>query len=343
MDAVNADLEPVFRADPAAPQAVSPAPGEHAPRIGLIRNPRSHRNRNHPLETVDPAVIRCEAPTTHAALSEVLAEFSRDGIEYLAVDGGDGTVRDVLTCGQAIWGAGDWPTLIVVPKGKTNALAVDLGLPQEWSLTDALAAVKGRGRVERAPLLITPEDPARETVLGFFLGSGVFTLSIDAGQDAHRLGAFNSFAVGLAIGWSIVQVLFGGKANRWRAATPMDLRRLSDGAPLPHGPHGAMGERFLMVATTFERFPLGLKPFGDHVAPGIKVGLIDSPVRRVMALVPGVLLGAFPGFLARNGAHRVVVDGLDMTLGGSFIIDGEAYPAGRYRLEAGPRLRFVTP
>lgn len=328
-----------------AVNALSPsvAHAARAPRIGLIRNPRSHRNRQSAPEPVDSGVLRCEAPRTHAALCQVLGDFKRDGIEYLAIDGGDGTVRDVLTCGKGVWADDEWPVLIVVPKGKTNALAVDLGLPKEWTLGEALAAVSHQRRIERAPLLITPDDPARETVMGFLLGSGVFTLATDAGQDAHKLGAFNSFAVGLVIGWSILQILFGGGKNRWRTTTPMDLRRLADGAPLPHGPRGPRGERFFMLATTFERFPLGLKPFGDHVAPGIKLALIDWPVRRVMAMVPGVLLGMFPAFLDRNGAHRLAVDAIEMELGGSFIIDGEAYPAGRYRMETGPRLRFVIP
>ena len=65
-------------------------------------------------------------------------------IDYLVVDGGDGTVRDVLTCGAGIFGE-SWPTLIVLPNGKTNALAADLGLPTNWSLSDAMEAIQFHG------------------------------------------------------------------------------------------------------------------------------------------------------------------------------------------------------
>lgn len=316
------------------------------PLVGLIRNPRSHRNKGNPPEMDGAANVLTEAPRSHAALREVLAGFAARGIAYLAIDGGDGTVRDVLTCGADIWGD-DWPELIVLPKGKTNALTVDLGLPNRWTLAEALAAAPQGRRVERRPLVISRADgaPIGEDgrLIGYFFGAGVFTLTIDKGQEAHRMGAFNSFAVGLTIALSLGQILFGRKGNRWRQPVPMDLRDAATGATLPQDPRSTPGQRFFMIATTFERYPLGVKPFGDAVPPGIKVGLIDRPLRRVIGSLPAVLFGFFPRVISGNGGHRLGVDALDMDLGGAFILDGEAYPGGAYRMAQGPLLRFVTP
>ena len=36
-------------------------------------------------------------------------------------------------------------------------------------------------------------------------------------------------------------------------------------------------------------------------------------------------------------------DALRVDLGDRFILDGEAFPAGRYQLSLGPKLRFVVP
>ena len=72
-----------------------------APLVGIVRNPRSHRNKGHASELADCANILIETPRSHAALRETLAGFAERGIDYLAVDGGDGTVRDVLTCGAS--------------------------------------------------------------------------------------------------------------------------------------------------------------------------------------------------------------------------------------------------
>ncbi len=111
-------------------QDEGPAGLAHAygrPLVGLIRNPRSHRNKGQPPELADDPRVLTHAPRSHADLRLVLEDFAAKGIDLLAVDGGDGTVRDVLTCGADIWGE-HWPELIVLPKGKTNALTVDLGL-----------------------------------------------------------------------------------------------------------------------------------------------------------------------------------------------------------------------
>ena len=326
-------------------QDEGPAGLAHAygrPLVGLIRNPRSHRNKGQPPELADDPRVLTHAPRSHADLRLVLEDFAAKGIDLLAVDGGDGTVRDVLTCGADIWGE-HWPELIVLPKGKTNALTVDLGLPNRWSLAEGLEAARGGHRVERRPLLIRPETGPDRPLLGFVFGAGVFSLGIEAGQDAHRMGAFNSFAVGLTIGWGILKTLFGWNRTPWRACTPMTLVERATGRELPRGPHGQPGERYVIMATTFERFPLGIKPFGKDVAPGLKLGIIDWPLRWLVALLPAILVGFFPGFVARNGAHRVVCGPIDMDLGGSFILDGEAYAGGRWHLAEGPLLRFVVP
>ena len=124
------------------------------------------------------------------------------------------TVRDVLTCGAAIF-RDDWPEIAVLPKGKTNALTVDLGVPRDWTVQNALDAYHAGRRVHRRPIEITTKGE-RSRVLGFILGAGAFTTATRAGQGTHRLGAFNSMAVVVTVNWGIVQFLFSSRANSWR-------------------------------------------------------------------------------------------------------------------------------
>lgn len=313
------------------------------PLVGIIRNPRSHRNKNVAPEMADCSNILTETPSTREDLYHTLASFARRGIDYLVVDGGDGTVRDVLTCGAEIFG-GNWPMLMILPKGKTNALTVDLGLPNRWSLAEAMAAAQKGRTLTRRPLRITPAE-SREggCIQGFILGTGAFALGTEAGQEAHRRGAFNSFAVGLTILWTVIQALFGRNGNRWRACTPTRLVDRHTGRALPRSGPGAEDERFMIVATTFERFPLGARPFGRNVAPGLKLMMLDWPVRWVVALIPAMLFGLYGRWLTRNGVHRVSASEVEMDIGGTFILDGEAFPAGRYILDEGPVLTFVVP
>ena len=315
--------------------------GRAVPLVGIVRNPRSHRNKGHAAELADCSNILTETPKSREALRENLQEFAQRGIDYLVIDGGDGTVRDVLTCGADIFGD-TWPALIVLPKGKTNALAVDLGLPNHWSLAEALVAARSGGAVRRRPMRISPVGQAG-CAQGFFLGAGVFTIGTQVGQEAHRRGAFNSFAVGLIILWSVLQTVIGRAGNPWRSSTRMRLRDRVSGRELPRRGPGAPDERFLAIATTFEKFPLGVRPFGRDVPPGLKLAVLDAPVRWMLMLLPAILIGFFGKFMERAGAHRVAAGAIDFDTGGAFILDGEVFPAGQYVLEEGPQLTFVVP
>lgn len=312
------------------------------PLVGIVRNPRSHRNKGVAPEMADCSNILTETPCTREELHHTLADFARRGIDCLVVDGGDGTVRDVLSCGADIFGE-EWPSVIVLPKGKTNALAVDLGLPNHWSLAEALAAAHRGNALSRRPLRISPMDGSGGCVQGFFMGTGAFAIATEAGQEAHRRGAFNSFAVGLTILWAILQTLFGRAGNPWRQSTRTRIVDRRSGHELPRTGPGNPDERFLSVATTFERFPLGARPFGRNVAPGMKLAVIDWPVRWVVMLVPAILFGFYSRFLTRNGAQRYSASDVELDIGGSFILDGEAFPGGRYVLEEGPQITFVVP
>ena len=316
--------------------------GRAVPLVGIVRNPRSHRNKGIAPEMADCSNILTQTPRTREELHYTLAEFSRRGIDYLVVDGGDGTVRDVLSCGADIFGD-EWPTLMVLPKGKTNALAVDLGLPTHWSLTQALAAAHRGRTVSRRPMRLSSADGNGRGILGFVLGTGVFARATEAGQEAHRRGAFNSFAVGLSILAAIVGALFGRAGNVWRASTPTRIVDRHSGRLLPYDGYGRADERFLTFATTFERFPLGARPFGRNPGPGLKLAVIDSPVRWIVALLPAIMFGLQGRFLTRNGAKRYSVNNIDLDIGGAFILDGEAFPAGRYVLDEGPQINFVVP
>ncbi len=326
----------------------------HKPRplVGLIRNPLSHRNRNRPERGETSSSLLVRAPTSHGELRKVLEEFEANQIDYLAVEGGDGTMRDVLTCGAAIFGNG-WPPLIVLPKGKTNALAVDIALPRDWSLKQALEAARRGEFAVRRPLRLArrssgpaggnsaPHGP--ELIQGFFLGAGAFKRGTDEGQAVHRLSLFDSLAVGVIVLWSILQTVLGGARNRWRRTTRMRLASWPEGERLPHSRPGEQDERFLFVATTYEKFPLGARPFGRTPHKGLKLGIIDWPRRWLLAMLPLIAFGLCTPAMARAGAHRIQIRAAEMEIGESFIMDGETFPPGRYILSEGPELQFVVP
>lgn len=319
------------------------ARGEDAalPVIGVIYNPRSHRNRGQDLEIAMRPNIFVAQPLERDELPAVLADFARRGIEYLVINGGDGTVRDVLTCGQAVFGD-DWPKLAVLPKGKTNALNVDLGAPADWSLSEAVEAFAGDHVVARRALAIAPVDSPGNVVQGFILGAGAFTTGTRAGQDAHRLGAFNSLAVVVTIVWGVLQALCGTDNNPWRRGVGMRILLGQERRELAHSRHGSPERRELLVASTLENFPVGIKPFGK-LREGLKLAVMDKPRRRLLAMLPLIAGGYTPGWLADWGLHQCRASEFELDIEDQFILDGEAFPAGRYRVTQGPELHFVVP
>jgi diacylglycerol kinase (ATP) len=309
-------------------------------RAGLITNPRSHRNK-----AAGPVARRRDlltaAPTTRAELRETLVRFADAGVDLLVVNGGDGTVRDVLSCADGLWDR-RWPRIAVVPSGKTNALAVDLGVPAGWTVEDALASARTGRSATRAPIAITRPGSEGVTVRGFLFGAGAFVRATELAQATHRAGAFHSVAVGLTIGWGIAQTMAGSSAAVWRAGERMRVEHSPLAAGLHDAPLASEGEAYLLLASTMVRMPLGVRPFG-RPRPGLKTLLIESPPRRMFGAVPALLGGGEPAWLERAGYHRVDTPALDVELEGGFVLDGENFPGGRYRLEEAAPLSFVVP
>jgi len=342
------------RADPARTKRVRRRrmrdTGE-APIVGVIYNPRSHRNLGADFDCGVCPHVHIAQPRARAQLPAALAEFAKKGIDLLVINGGDGTVRDVLTCGQAIFGD-DWPAIAVLPKGKTNALTVDLGVPDDWSLQDAIDALDRGGRVYRRPLTVAAvEGSGNEPVTtaadgshvsGFILGAGAFTKATQAGQSAHKLGAFDSMVVAVTGIWALLQSLFAGRGNAWRKGARMRIGLGASDTPMAHSAHGDPDMRQLLFASTLERLPAGIKPFGA-LKSGLKLVAVDQIPRRTTALVPLVLMGKIRNGLREKGIHQVAATHFSLSIDDQFILDGEAFPPGEYRIGQGPELAFVAP
>ena len=313
---------------------------DQAVRVGVILNRRSHQNSAETRECEDRTNVTIACPDTRLGIAHELARFAEKGIDLLVISGGDGTVRDVLTMGQPVFGK-DWPKIAVLPKGKTNALNVDLGSPNNWTLAQAIDAYSKGRTVKRRPLAVRAAGTGDPAMLGFIFGAGAFTLSVDAGQDAHRIGFFNSLAVGMASAWGVLQALFGSDGNRWRRGAAMDLAYLPSGEEMPRSRHGDRSRRTVMLASTLKTMPLDIKLFGKG-QEGIRLLVLDHPRRRVLFSVPAILAGWHPLWLKASGLHHLAAEGFAITLDSPFILDGEHFDGGSFTVEQGPELTFVA-
>ncbi len=313
------------------------------PLTGMILNLKSHRNMPSANDAPDLPGMLIVRPDTKQDIVDALTLFAERQIGLLVISGGDGTIRDVLTRGAPIFGD-SWPEIIILPQGKTNALAFDLGLPRKWPLAKALEAAQAGRTAIRRPLVVTPRDGNQRVRYGFIFGAGVFNAAIEAGQVAHRYGAFQSFAVAVTAVFGVMQALCGVGRSLFRVPARMRIRHASDGEELPHSGHGDARERLIAGFSALTAFPPGLRPFANlKGASGIRFFILDAPLRRAVALFPFALFGADFKVLKKLGLHRGSDEAFDFELDESFILDGEAFPPGSYRLSLGPEMHFVVP
>lgn len=318
------------------PFPLPPLRGINPSRVGVISNPRSRRNRQgnpvHRRAGATSEMLVAE-PATKDALALALADFAARGVELIVVDGGDGTVRDVLSAAPLAFGAA-MPPIAVIPSGKTNALALDLGIPWDWSAGDAQAALTA-GRLDtRQPVEITGEDSV--TLRGFLFGASAFTRATDLAQRTHDIGAFGGVAVGLSVLGAVLQTMFAGSGNAWRAGERVRIAGVADGTAREH-------DLYLLLGSTLRRLPIGLKPLGQG-GEGLNILAVEAPPRLLPLAVPAILAGREGGWLARAGYHhRHDAPHSRLTLPGGFVLDGESYPGGSYDVRAGEPITFVTP
>lgn len=318
----------------------APGAAGAAPRIAVISNPRSHRNRKDPLVVPDEGSTALFEPRTRDDLRAVLGALAAAGTQLLVIAGGDGTVRDVLTRSASFW-EDRCPAIAILPRGKTNALALDIGVPRDWTVADAIAAWRRGSTRSRPPIEITRDRPG-ETVRGFLFGAGMFVDATDLAQQTHRIGAVNNLAVGLSILWTAGKVVFGRDDDAWRAGRHMAIRYGGDARALHDAPLDSEGPRFIALFSTLERMPLGVRPFGP-ARPGLKACVVDAPPRHFLRNLTRAIAGSEAETLERHGLHRVDASQVDIDLEGGFILDGERFPAGRYQLREGAPVPFVAP
>lgn len=312
------------------PRAPVPAP---APlRVGVIANGRSHRNLKQGMRLDHWPDVSYAAPDTFEALEETLRDYAARDIGLLVVNGGDGTLRDVMTAAARVFET--LPAMAIIPSGKTNALALDLGIPDDWTVRDAIAAARAGRFVQRAPVEILRGQDRRPAARGFLLGMGGFVRATELAQSTHRVGAFNGVAVALSLGWSMAQTMFGGADNEWRRGTT--IRIGEDGrAPVTR-------QLYLLLASTLERMPVGLKPFG-RPRPGLKLLTVDAPPRHLFRMLSPILTGTAGSPAVAKGFARTDPHQLRVTADEGFILDGELFAGGDLTIRAGAPIRFAAP
>jgi hypothetical protein len=300
-------------------------------RAGVIWNQRSHRNQGGRREPLPDDVLDI-VPEHESELFSALRHMAQEGVDLVIVDGGDGTIREVLTRLPEAFG-GRMPRLAIAPNGKTNALALDIGAPLGTTLEQLLAAARsGKPTKRRSCLEVYRPGLTLPERRGFIFGLGAFVKATELAQKNHDKGLFDNAAIGVTLAGAVVRTLFGGPDEPWRRGEPV---RASFSGETEQ-------DLFMLMAATLKRLPLGLRPFGEP-REGLKLLAVDAPPRRLLQALPTILAGREPAWLAPNGYRREDLPAFDLDWSADFVLDGEIFEGGVLSVRQGPELEFVIP
>lgn len=303
--------------------------------VGLISNPNSRRNRAnlHEVETIvaNQPGIHHRVTAAPGDIAAILDEFARQGVNTLAINGGDGTTAHVFTALLERRAFAQLPAIILLPGGTTNMNAADTGLrgSLQGSVRRLGAWVNGddtrSGRLIRAILRVDGASGG-QPLYGMFFGTGTIISAIEyCHANIHTLGIRDELGPALAV----LRTLWGiaRKDNRYAQPTAIDIS-------LDGHDYGAARPVVQLLVTSLERLFLGLRPWWGARAGALHCTWMEQPARRLLRAFPALLRGKPNRHVCRqNGYSSENADTIRLGFDGIFTLDGEMHHAAR---EHGP-------
>lgn len=285
--------------------------------IGHIRN-RAATRAARGAPAAAGAVLR--EPDSFAGLEAALAEFREAQVSTLLIEGGDGTVREVVSRAFRIW-SGAPPPFAIRATGNTNLIARSAGRAPEGPLSP------DRLRQRALPVLKAARAGA-EPMRGFILGAGAYEAATRIARE--EIGARHGLQVALAV----LRLL---RAPALRGPFPIGFSA-GEAAPGPE-------PRMLVALTSLPgALIFGLSPFwGGGAGPLRFLDIAASPPRLALA-APFVALGRPRRWMAkayRSGRTATAT----LALEGAFVMDGEPFAPGSdglVRLSAAETATFLS-
>lgn len=322
----------------------------HRPRIALLSNPKSTGNlaqlpRIRAYCADHPDVFHYEVE--HASqVGEALRVIARVRPKVLVINGGDGTVQAALTeLHNGGYFEDELPPVAVLPSGKTNLIALDLG-----SHGDPVIALERLIEIAQGDL--TPYVVARELialrhgpdgednpVIGMFMGgAGLADTMIYCRDKIYPLGLPNSLAHVLTAMALLVRMFLKAKAS----FLPPDPEPLS--LSVREKESGTISGRFSFLAvTTLDKLLLSSDVASERKGALKLVAVEERPVSLIRAFAAS--LGGKLYGLSVRGVHFQEADEITIESdNSSVILDGETFRAERgnpIRLRPAQPLAFV--
>lgn len=304
-------------------------------RIALLSNPRSTGNRSllprvRSFCAHHPEIFHYEVERVDQ-IDAALRTIARVEPRVLVINGGDGTVQATLT---ELYHGGQFegtpPPVAVLPNGKTNLIALDLGATGDpiVALERVLELAQGDLTdhiVTRELIALTHEENGvgddLKPVLGMFLGgAGLTEVMLYCRNKIYPLGLPNWLSHILTALALLVSLVLGIRAAFLPDRPgPVKVSLIRQGA--------IQGSFSLLMVTTLRKLLIGSR-IANQPSGSLQLMAIDqNPIALVRALIAGLFGRLGSGIV--NGVH--IRRGDEIRIEGdrsSVILDGEIFQAG---------------
>lgn len=300
--------------------------------VALLSNPNSTGNRAILPEVRSYCVKNSDVfhyEVDHVdEIAKALETIARVKPKVLVINGGDGTVQAALT---ELYQGGHFgdnpPPVAVLPNGKTNLIALDLG--SEGNPLKALERIVELAKhdlhehlVDRELIALSDGGKDSKVVLGMFLGgAGLSEFILYCRHKIYPLGLPNAAAHVLTVFAALASVLFGIKGkflpNRSR---PIKISLIRDGQ--------FQGNFAVLIVTTLERLLLMKRSMRNQNAIGrMQFLAIDQRASAIVRFLLSVIFGRL-GKNVQKGIHLERGDMIRIEGEGSNVLmDGELFCA----------------
>lgn len=286
--------------------------------VALLSNPRSTGNQSM-LPQVRSFCARND-DIFHYEVEHVdqigaaLRSIARVKPKVLVVNGGDGTVQAALT--ELYHGGhfkGPPPPVAVLPNGKTNLIAHDLGA--DGDPISALERVVALARTDMMPHIVSRElislsdgSATGRPVLGMFLGgAGLADTMLYCRHNIYPLGLPNWLAHGVTLILGLLAVLIGRRA-RFLPLPPRPIKVSVTRSGVLQGNFA-----FLMVTTLHRLLFSGSMPVAGQPGGSMQLLVIERSL-------PALLRAFVAAVRGRLGLHRLA--GVHLERGDEIRIEG---------------------
>ncbi|AOF95914.1 MULTISPECIES: diacylglycerol/lipid kinase family protein [unclassified Sphingobium] len=298
--------------------------------VALLSNPKSTGNRQS-LPRVrsycasNPDIFHYEVEHVEQ-IGRAFQTIARVDPVVIVINGGDGTVQASLTeLYQGEHFKGRVPPIAVLPNGKTNLIALDLGIHGDpIRALERIVAIAKAGVddhvVARELIALSDGQVGSRPVLGMFLGgAGLADYMLYCRNQIYPLGLSNGLSHFITAMAVLVSLLFGISARFLPPSSkPVSISLIRDGQ--------LVGRFSVLIVTTLERLLLGVQP-GDSRRGNMKLMAVDQNLPALLRLMWASIFKRV-GKRQMQGIHLEQGDTIRIEGNhSSVILDGELFEA----------------